>query len=104
MKDPFRRGLSQAMQWYNILQVKVEKWVDSIMQQCRVLVKPAIEPFVDPPSSPSSPTMQQHDLSRGSCAEILIQHCPACFGGTLFGRPLDKGGDIHVTTDGNFHH
>jgi hypothetical protein len=22
----------------------------------------------------------------------------------LFGRPIDQGGDIHVTTDGNFHH
>ncbi|KAG1852574.1 hypothetical protein C8R48DRAFT_611698, partial [Suillus tomentosus] len=29
---------------------------------------------------------------------------PACFGGTLFGRPIDQGGDIHVATDGNFHH
>ncbi|KIM65573.1 hypothetical protein SCLCIDRAFT_112809, partial [Scleroderma citrinum Foug A] len=27
-----------------------------------------------------------------------------CFGGTLFGRLLDKGGDIHIATDGNFHH
>ena len=63
MKDPFCHGLSQATQWYNILQVKVEKWVDSIIQQCRVLVKPAIEPFVDLPSSPSSPTVQQRDLS-----------------------------------------
>ncbi|KIK23749.1 hypothetical protein PISMIDRAFT_50762, partial [Pisolithus microcarpus 441] len=42
--------------------------------------------------------------SQGSCAEILIQHCPACFGGVSFGRSLDKGGDIHVAMDGNFHH
>ena len=104
MKDSFQRGLSQAMQWYNILQVKVEKRVDSIIQQCQVLVKPAIEPFVDPLSSPSSPNVQQHDLSQGSCAEILIQHCPACFGSTLFGRLLEKGSNIHVATDGNFHH
>ena len=83
------------MQWYNILQVKVEKQVDSIIQQCRVLVKPAIEPIADLPSSPSSLTMQQHDLSQGSCAEILIQCCPACFGGT---------NNIHVATNGNFHH
>lgn len=39
-----------------------------------------------------------------SCAQILVQHCLACFGGTLFGRPLADGGDIHVSTDGNFHH
>jgi hypothetical protein len=22
----------------------------------------------------------------------------------MYGRPLDRGGNIHVTTDGNFHH
>ena len=104
VKDPFRCGLSQAAQWYNILQVEVEKRVDSIIQQGQLLVKPAIEPLANPPSSSLSPTMQQDGLSRGSCAEILIQRCPACFGSTLFGRLLDKGGDIHVATDGNFHH
>jgi hypothetical protein len=33
-----------------------------------------------------------------------MQRCPACFGGVSFGRPLSEGGDIHVATDGNFHH
>jgi len=42
--------------------------------------------------------------SRSSCAQILIQRCPACFGGTSFGRSLENGSDIHVVTDGNFHH
>ena len=102
VKDPFRRGLGQAAQWYSVLQVEVEKQVDSLIQQCRLFVKPAIEPSV--PSSPLSPITQQGGLSQGSCAELLIQRCPACFGGTLFGRPLDQGGDIHVATDGNFHH
>ena len=104
VRDPFQRSLSQAAQWYNILQVDVEKQVDSLIQQCHLLVKPAIESLVDPPSGPLPPTVQQHSLSRGSCSETLIQHCPACFGGTLFGRPLDEGSDIHVATDGNFHH
>ena len=48
--------------------------------------------------------MQQDPLSRSSCAEILIQRCPACSSGTSFRKPLDQGGDIHVATDGNFHH
>ncbi|KAF9223337.1 hypothetical protein BS17DRAFT_705496 [Gyrodon lividus] len=44
-------------------------------------------------------------LTPESCAPILIQHCPACFGGTTFGRSLTaSGGDIHIATDGNFHH
>ncbi|KIJ59524.1 hypothetical protein HYDPIDRAFT_100539, partial [Hydnomerulius pinastri MD-312] len=44
-------------------------------------------------------------LTPGSCAPILVQRCPACFGGTTFGQSLSiDGGDIHVATDGNFHH
>ncbi|KAG0701303.1 hypothetical protein DFH29DRAFT_982784 [Suillus ampliporus] len=38
------------------------------------------------------------------CTPILIQWCPACFGGTMFGKPTAEGGDIHTATDGNFHH
>ena len=104
MKDPFRHGLSQAIQWYSILQVEVEKQVDGIIQRSRLLVKPTFEESIDPSPAALSPAMQQESLSQGSCAEILAQRCPACFGGTLFGRLLDKGGDIHVTTDSNFHH
>jgi len=102
--DPFRRGLSQAAQWYNILEVELEKRVDSAIQQSRLFIKPANDSFVDPlPSTPST-AVQQESSSRSSCAEILIQRCPACFGGTSFGSPLDNGSDIHVATDGNFHH
>ncbi|KAG2353816.1 hypothetical protein BDR07DRAFT_1382783, partial [Suillus spraguei] len=61
IQEPFRRGLGQAVQWYDILQNEVE---------------------------------QQTEAAR----------CPACFGGVSFGRPLSEGGDIHVATDGNFHH
>lgn len=43
-------------------------------------------------------------LQYGQCAPLLVQRCPACFGGGLFGRPVHQGGDIHVATDGNFHH
>ncbi|KAI5991333.1 hypothetical protein EDC04DRAFT_2872922 [Pisolithus marmoratus] len=68
VKDPFWHGLSQAMQWYAILPVEVEKQVDTTKQE--------------PPSH--------------SCADILIQY-------VLFGTPLDKGSDIHVAMDGNFH-
>ncbi|KAF8125809.1 hypothetical protein EV363DRAFT_622203 [Boletus edulis] len=43
-------------------------------------------------------------LIPGNCSPLLVQHCPACFGGTAFGRPLAEGGDIHVATHGNFRH
>ena len=87
-----------------ILHIELEKWVDNITQQCWLLVKPTIKPLADPMSASLSLAMQQDPPSRSSCAEILIQRCPACFGGTSFGKPLDQGGDIHVATDGNFHH
>ena len=57
---------------------------------------------MDPSSS--MPTTAVQLESRSSCAQILIQHCPVCFGGTSFGRSLENGGDIHVATDSNFHH
>ena len=37
-------------------------------------------------------------------ASILVQCCPACFGGTKFSTSLENGSDIHIVTDGNFHH
>ena len=62
--------------------------------------------FLLPPASTSSAmaSPSKPSLTPGSCASVLIQHCPACFRGTTFGRPLTHGGDIHVATDGNFHH
>ncbi|KAG1745423.1 uncharacterized protein EDB91DRAFT_1236330 [Suillus paluster] len=43
-------------------------------------------------------------LHGNRCATILNQQCPACFEGVVFGRKLEEGGNIHVATDGNFHH
>ena len=106
MRDPFRRGLGQAVQWYGILQVELEMQVNDIIHCCRLLSKQTSEDTSQLDPSPSlSLAHAHHGLpSRNTCAEILIQCCPACFGGTLFGRSLDQGGDIHVATDGNFHH
>ena len=101
MQEPFRRGLSQAAQWFNILQSELEKRVDNIVQRCQDLAKPAIESF---PTHPSSSSAEPQAPFQGTCTDTLIQWCPACFGGTCFGRLLEKGGDIHVAMDGNFHH
>jgi len=60
VRDPFHCGLSQAAQWYHILQVEVEKQVNSPIQQCQLLVKPTIKPPLAPSSPPS---MQQDGLS-----------------------------------------
>lgn len=102
--EPFRRSLGHAIQWYDILQVEIEKNVEAILQECRDTAASARSHREQPsPSSlPLSPTKQT--LSQGSCAHVLVQRCPACFGGQNFGRLLDHGGDIHVAMDGNFHH
>ncbi|KAG1836027.1 hypothetical protein C8R48DRAFT_783020 [Suillus tomentosus] len=100
IQDPFRRGLGYAVQWYDILQVQIERQVEEALQNSRDRVA-TLCPQTEDHVSTSSPLST---LRRGRCAPILIQRCPACFGGTMFGKPTADGGDIHTATDGNFHH
>lgn len=93
IQDPFRRGLGYAVQWYDILQVEVERQVEMVVQQHR----DHIAKFQVSSRVPNSPSLTQ-------CAPLLVQRCPACFAGILHGRSTDEGGDIHVAMDGNFHH
>ncbi|KAG2053155.1 hypothetical protein BDR06DRAFT_1054409 [Suillus hirtellus] len=101
VQDPFRRGLGYAVQWYDVLQVEIECQVDTVLQQSRDRVA-SFQPWRHTPSNTESTASTV--LQRGRCAPLLVQRCPACFGGTLFGRPISEGRDIHVATDGNFHH
>ncbi|KAG2136082.1 uncharacterized protein EDB93DRAFT_1242431 [Suillus bovinus] len=100
IQDPFRRGLGYAIQWYNILQVQIERQVEEALQNSHDRVA-TLCPQTEDHVSTSSPLSTLH---RGRCASILIQRCPACFGGTMFGKPTADGGDIHTATDGNFYH
>ncbi|KAG1837517.1 hypothetical protein DFJ58DRAFT_718872 [Suillus subalutaceus] len=93
IQDPFRRGLGYAVQWYDILQVEVERQVETVVQQHR----DRIAEFQASSRVSNSPLPTQ-------CAPLLVQRCPACFAGILHGRSTDEGGDIHVAMDGNFHH
>jgi hypothetical protein len=58
---------------------------------------------IDPPAAPDVPPSVQGStapgpsepssgprLSPGQCARVLQQRCPACFGGTMFGRTFDE--------------
>ncbi|KAG2121677.1 hypothetical protein BD769DRAFT_1629375 [Suillus cothurnatus] len=94
IQEPFRRSLGQAVQWFDILQVEVECQTEAA----------AWRPQLPDNSGISMPTSSNTTLVKGRCSSILMQHCPACFAGMLFERPLSKGGDIHIATDGNFHH
>ncbi|KAG2336107.1 hypothetical protein BDR05DRAFT_978861 [Suillus weaverae] len=79
---------------------QIERQVEEALQNSRDWVA-TLHPQTEDHVSTSSPLST---LCRGCCAPILIQRCPACFGGTMFGKPTADGGDIHTATDGNFHH
>ncbi|KAF8444153.1 hypothetical protein L210DRAFT_3611346 [Boletus edulis BED1] len=123
IQEPFRRSLGYAVQWYDILLVEVEHNLEATLQASRDRIRaskqstnasesvhptpspstpPLARSFPAPPRTPSS--APPSPLIPRQCAQILIQRCPACFGGTTFGKGLAEGGDIHVATDGNFHH
>ncbi|KAK1222995.1 hypothetical protein PQX77_014141 [Marasmius sp. AFHP31] len=55
-------------------------------------------------ASPPCETTESVPLQSGACHPYLQRLCPACFGGSKFGRSFQQGGDIHVALDGNFHH
>ena len=139
IQEPFRCSLRSVVQWYDVLQVKVDQRIKASLQVCcdcirNIKVASLIMPTSAPPTPvwhsqfmtlhcPSSmirsqgipPTLatassssefisSNQSLTPGCCASILIQHCPVCFGGDMFGWPIPNGGDIHVATNGNFHH
>lgn len=98
-----------------MLQVEVERNIEAAVQRCRDQIRnektselECQSPATDTRMSPATPstTLSQPSapLTRGSCDPILTQRCPACFGSITFGRSLVEGGDLHVATDGNFHH
>ncbi|KIM38191.1 hypothetical protein M413DRAFT_30325 [Hebeloma cylindrosporum] len=94
IREPFRRGLGYAAQWLDGLRVLIERRVeDALTASDQILQQDAAS------------TLQKNDLENLSeCMRILRQLCPACFGGSTFGRPLEDGGDFQICTDGNFHH
>ncbi|EMD36683.1 hypothetical protein CERSUDRAFT_73743 [Gelatoporia subvermispora B] len=54
--------------------------------------------------SPPSPSHNTRKPSVRQCSSFLQCRCPACFGGSNWGRSLAAGGDIVVAVDGNFSH
>jgi hypothetical protein len=100
IQEPFRRGLGHAVQWFDILQVEIERQVEEAVQSSR----DRVATIRSQPENQVATSAPLSTLHSGQCAPILVQRCPACFWGTLFGRPTAEGGDIHTATDGNFHH
>lgn len=114
MRDPFRRGLNSALQWYDILRTRIERSLDTAIEEADEQVKNyntqlattdsksftsaktileetrsrknESHTICDAPDSGPTPT----PLTPGACARILRQRCPACFGGNKFGAPFDR--------------
>lgn len=108
------------------LRVLVEKKVeealtvsDQTLQQEKDVIPLKTDTGVNLETSP----VEDGDPDLVECTRFLRQLCPACFGGSSFGRPLEEyvfycfsfigtfssnsvlsGGDFHICTDGNFHH
>ena len=88
------------MQWYDVLLVEVEQQIENAVQRSRDHIKASLRASPTPSANSSECISEPNTLP----APILVQCCPACFGGARFGTPLGDGGDFHLATDGNFHH
>ncbi|KAI0259639.1 hypothetical protein BC834DRAFT_833182, partial [Gloeopeniophorella convolvens] len=86
--DPFRRSLSEAIQWYDQLCTRIDLDVESAIDRA------------------AHRLAARMGALTGSivCPLLLQRRCPACFGKAAFGCSLEGGGDIHVAVDANFHH
>jgi len=114
------------VQWFDSLKVTVRKSVENAIQTAHDRISQAV-PSTGPEfsgtetsSAPDAPSY--YKPSSTEAARLLQKRCPACFGGRVKGRSFAEcvilffpsnlpkliiyfsGGDIHVATDGNFHH
>ncbi|KAJ7593008.1 hypothetical protein C8J56DRAFT_1045445 [Mycena floridula] len=96
IKDGIRKPLSNTIQWYDCLKVKVSEWVEQAIRLCSETLDDFTTPAPAPgPSAiPSEPPV---DLpTPGEAARVLQDRCLACFGGRLWGRSFREGGDFHA--------
>ncbi|KAI0628535.1 hypothetical protein C8Q77DRAFT_1067668 [Trametes polyzona] len=103
VQDPFRRGLGHAVQWYDQLRSLPEDMVDSALDTCLRDIYTETHWCSVNEQIESEGEQPQGTHVHGSCSRLLQKRCPACFGGTRFGRNFNQhGGDIHVALDATF--
>ncbi|KAJ6553265.1 hypothetical protein B0H19DRAFT_1377852 [Mycena capillaripes] len=104
--DPFRTSLTQAVQWSSNLRDRIERKLHTVLgaSEQALLPEEARDQLAEPspPSAPSTEPSAAHSLTPGRASRILRERCPACFGHTEWGRPLDQGGDVQLGADGCF--
>ncbi|KAI0701749.1 hypothetical protein C8Q76DRAFT_633393 [Earliella scabrosa] len=103
IRDPFRRGLGYAVQWYDCLRNQVDTLVESAVDESVQAQGPRRTQPTPDTSKETELRTTGSKLSSGTCSRVLQKRCPACFGGTKFGRNFDSdGGDVHVAIDATF--
>ncbi|KAJ2913948.1 hypothetical protein MD484_g6465, partial [Candolleomyces efflorescens] len=105
IKEPFRKGLGYALQWYDCARVEIERLKDQAVASkfMELFNIPSGADSKDTPA-PASRSLTMEDLGVEECHRILQLRCAACFGGKNFGRLFKDGADIHVAVDANFNH
>ncbi|KAI0707020.1 hypothetical protein C8Q76DRAFT_629548 [Earliella scabrosa] len=103
VQDPFRRGIGYAVQWYDCLRGKVENLVETAIDDSLSKIHSSKASQLSRDNIPSLRDQSGEIYTIEPCDRILQKRCPACFGGTRFGRNFDKqGGDVHVAIDATF--
>jgi hypothetical protein len=91
MPDAFQRGLGYAVQWYDNLRTHLSKCVDVAISMANGYIQALNCSQDSEPTTHEAPSSERPSgLTRGECARVLIERCPACFGGSWFGRPLNE--------------
>lgn len=102
IKDPFRRGFSSAVQWYDTLKAMVRRHVENAIEAAHIQLDSS-QPIPPSPLSPhpspikgtttgseppDAPTWDKP--SSTDAARLLQMRCPACFGGRMTGRTFKE--------------
>lgn len=97
-EDPFRKGLRNAFQRYDLLWKALDD-VNRLIAatELRLLRPPATTETISPPSNPTNPRAQEEStrarremLQQAAASSTLRDRCPACFGLEEWGRSLDE--------------
>lgn len=112
IRDPFRKTLAHAVQWHGVLRMRIERAAEAAVhrvkealalgngrteardaetahvEDTRTPVLSRAVQLVLANRSPSniSQSKQNTPKNTSSCAFILQDRCPACFGGSKFGQ------------------
>ncbi|KAG1789411.1 uncharacterized protein HD556DRAFT_1311373 [Suillus plorans] len=79
IREPFRRSLGHAVQWFDILQIQVEHQLESLIQQCRYRITQFKEASSVVNASSSSDPQQHLEqppspiLRKERCPPLLVQ-------------------------------